>query len=465
MKKNILTGMLPVAVCMAFTTVHAIAGPGPVQPTLTTIQGTTDNEKATKLSLYAVVEGQTKEVASTEVNADHAFAFALQKPAEGFYYISAYPKDLGTRIYLKSGDQLNLAIEGHSFKQKTGSAENKSLQQWNEVAAPIMSPAYTIDSVTFHSYFPKLEATQPKIAAFKKSFTSTNKSFSALMKVTMDADIEYAAMRLLLTPRSDHPKKEQYPAFYNTIVQDKKFCDANYIRLGNINDYMQIYNTFQFIIGDRTAARPAQAELLAKKVNGICNDRLKALALLNSMGAYKSLDELTTAMAPYQQYFSTPLEKQRYNDYEKSIRKFNAGEAGYNFIGEDVNGNKVAFNDLKGKVVVVDVWATWCGPCKAELPHLKHLEEEMEGKNVTFVGASVDEAKDKEKWKTFVHDQEMKGTQIFMSGWSEVTKFYDIKGIPRFMVFDQQGKIVTIDAPRPSTPELKALIEKLLAKG
>lgn len=465
MKKSTVCRLLPVVLCMSVSAARATAGPGPV-PSLTIIQGTTTNEKATKISLMAVEEGMAREIATSAVNADHAFAFAVQKPAEGFYYLTTNPKDNGARIYLKSGDQLNLEVDGMNFIQKSGSAENKALQAWNKVVAPVTGPGNKMDSTTFQSFFPALEATLPKAEAFKKSFTSSNKNFSNLMKVAMEADVEYAAMRFLLTPRRIHPKKEDYPAYYKSIVKEQKFCDPNALALANIGDYVRLYTTFSSVImGERPTGKPSASEMLAKNVNAICNDHIKALFLTSSLGAYKTFESLVEAMAPYQKYLVTDLEKKRYLEYEKSVRKFSAGEAGYNFSGEDTNGKQVAFNDLKGKVVVVDVWATWCGPCKAELPYLQKLEEEMEGKNVTFVGCSVDEAKDKEKWKQFVKEKEMKGVQIFVNGWSEVTKFYGINGIPRFMVFDQEGKIVNIDAPRPSTPELKALIEKLLAKG
>jgi thiol-disulfide isomerase/thioredoxin len=119
-------------------------------------------------------------------------------------------------------------------------------------------------------------------------------------------------------------------------------------------------------------------------------------------------------------------------------------------------------NDLKGKVVLVDVWATWCGPCRAEIPHLKKLEEELKDKNIEFVSISVDEEKDRSKWKNMIEKEQLGGTQLFASGWSEIAKYYNITGIPRFMVFDQQGKIVSVNSPRPSQPELKQLLETTL---
>jgi thiol-disulfide isomerase/thioredoxin len=142
----------------------------------------------------------------------------------------------------------------------------------------------------------------------------------------------------------------------------------------------------------------------------------------------------------------------------KKVSTFKKGDMAYNFSYPDINGKTVTLASLKGKVVLVDVWATWCGPCKQQIPHLKKLEEELRDKDIAFVSISVDEEKDKEKWKTFVEKEELKGVQLYAKGWSDFAKYYDIRGIPRFLVFDQEGKIVTVDSPRPSQPELKELL-------
>lgn len=150
-------------------------------------------------------------------------------------------------------------------------------------------------------------------------------------------------------------------------------------------------------------------------------------------------------------------------DDEKKPMSLNPGDPAYNFNYVDKDGKMVSMSDLKGKVVLIDVWATWCGPCTAQIPHLKKLEEEMKGKDVAIVSISVDEEKDKEKWLKMIKDENLGGIQLFAGGWGDIGKQYQIKGIPRFMVFDKQGKIVTVNSPRPSSPELKALLEKTLS--
>ncbi|MGO4294562.1 TlpA family protein disulfide reductase [Chitinophaga sp. RAB17] len=454
--------LMPVIAAMAFTSTYA--GPVPASA-LAVIQGKATNEKVKKITLYAVKEGRKEEVATAAVNENHAFAFAVPAPKEGFYYVSSTDtKGRDARVYLKAGDQLQLTLNGSDYTLQSGSAENKALQQWDQHLKEIMLPAINIDTVTFESYFPVLEAFVPKVAGWKKAVNTPNKRFNDLLKFQMDVDMEYAAMSFLLMPRPKHPTVEQRPAFYRQIIQDKKYADARLLQDGDGARIISLYSTFHMITF-MPKERPKTSEGLQNLVALFGNDSIKAVAITQSLTAYNTFEKLTEAMAPVQQYLVTDLQKERYLAYEKTLRHFAAGEPAINFSGVDVTGNKVSLQDLKGKVVVVDVWATWCGPCKEEMPHLSKLEEEMEGKNVVFLGCSVDEAKDKEKWIDFVKKQEMKGTQIFMSGWSDITKSYDIKGIPRFMVFDQKGNIVSVDAPRPSEPALKALIEKTLTKG
>jgi len=130
---------------------------------------------------------------------------------------------------------------------------------------------------------------------------------------------------------------------------------------------------------------------------------------------------------------------------------------------ENFKGGTTSLDDLKGKYVYVDVWATWCGPCKAEIPFLKEVEKAYHGKNIEFVSISVDVAKDHDKWMEMVKEKELGGIQIFANNdWkSEFVQAYKINGIPRFILIDPAGNIVSADAPRPSSEELKSLLNEL----
>ena len=143
---------------------------------------------------------------------------------------------------------------------------------------------------------------------------------------------------------------------------------------------------------------------------------------------------------------------------------------------ENYAGGTTSLSDLKGKYVYVDVWATWCGPCKVEIPYLKEVEEKYKGKNIEFVSISVDDGRgyradtkeaakalSVEGWKEMIAEKEMGGIQLLAdNAWqSDFVQGYKIRGIPRFILIDPDGNIVTPDAPRPSSESLIELFNEL----
>ncbi len=128
---------------------------------------------------------------------------------------------------------------------------------------------------------------------------------------------------------------------------------------------------------------------------------------------------------------------------------------------ENYKGGTTSLDDLKGKYVYVDVWATWCPPCRAEIPYLKKIEKEFHGKNIAFVSISLDEDSAHETWKNMIADKEMGGIQLYAGGDSEFVQGYRIQGIPRFILIDDEGNIVNANAPRPSEAALKTLFKSV----
>jgi len=131
-------------------------------------------------------------------------------------------------------------------------------------------------------------------------------------------------------------------------------------------------------------------------------------------------------------------------------------------------GGKTSLDALKGKYVYIDVWATWCNPCIAEIPALKSLEKKYHAKNIRFVSISIDDQKsagswDKAlaKWRKMVKDKNLTGTQLYAGDDIAFMKAYLVTGIPRFILIDPKGNIVNPNAPRPSDPALENLFKEL----
>ncbi len=155
------------------------------------------------------------------------------------------------------------------------------------------------------------------------------------------------------------------------------------------------------------------------------------------------------------------------SNYEKmheNIVRFAKGNRSPIFINyENSNGGTTSLSDLKGKYVYIDVWATWCAPCKAEIPHLKALEKDFHDKNIEFVSISVDKPEAHENWSQMVNNEGLSGIQLLADNNFESAFImeYAINSIPRFILLDPEGNIVDADADRPSNPNLKALFIEL----
>lgn len=130
-----------------------------------------------------------------------------------------------------------------------------------------------------------------------------------------------------------------------------------------------------------------------------------------------------------------------------------------------ISGETVDMSTLRGKVVVVDFWATWCGPCVADMPHMKELYEKYHDKGVEFIGVSLDNPEDKgglEKLKKFVAEKEIAWPQYYQGkGWeSEFSTSWGINAIPALFVVDKKGNLKSTSA----RGKLEELIPELLAE-
>jgi len=124
-------------------------------------------------------------------------------------------------------------------------------------------------------------------------------------------------------------------------------------------------------------------------------------------------------------------------------------------------GETVSLSDYKGKLVVIDVWATWCGPCMKEKPKFAELAKKyFENKDVVFLAVSVDDQKAWDRYCTkhkHVDNVSFMNVDRKMMDDAFLTKF-----IPRFILIDKNQNIIDAFAPLPSTGELESLIEKNL---
>jgi thiol-disulfide isomerase/thioredoxin len=120
------------------------------------------------------------------------------------------------------------------------------------------------------------------------------------------------------------------------------------------------------------------------------------------------------------------------------------------FDSESLAGNKMNWTDFKGKYVVVDVWATWCGPCKQEDPFFQSYADMYSSDKMAFVALSIDDGDNVFRWQYEAGAKSKNVVQLRASNNRAFMRTYGIEGIPRYMLLDPEGRFVTSSMPRPS---------------
>jgi len=146
----------------------------------------------------------------------------------------------------------------------------------------------------------------------------------------------------------------------------------------------------------------------------------------------------------------------------REMETLNVGQKAPGFEAQTISGKRVALSELEGKVVLLEFWATWCGPCRPEIPHLKDVQERYgREKDFQLVGISLDEST--KKLKQFVQDRRISWPQVQEPGGlhAGIAKRYSALGIPKSYLIDREGKIAAKDMRGEEyAEEISQLLEK-----
>lgn len=125
-------------------------------------------------------------------------------------------------------------------------------------------------------------------------------------------------------------------------------------------------------------------------------------------------------------------------------KKFSAGNMSVDFVQKDESGKDVALSSFKGKYVLIDFWASWCAPCRAENPNVVRVYNKFKDKNFTVLGVSLDGEKTKDAWLKAIQDDGLNWTQVSdLKGFdNSVARTYNVSAIPQNFLIDPTGKII-----------------------
>jgi thiol-disulfide isomerase/thioredoxin len=434
-----------------------------------------------EINLQKVVDGELVPIASFSTSkTNKRFQFAVPVKQDGFYYVTSLR--FRSRIYLKAADPLELNLNAMSGELEVinGSEENRLLEKWQKLFFPATQYGYNIsvfqcDTIDLENYLTNYQKLQAPINDFKLQNRSSNIQFNRLFDLAIDLDREYAPMYLLscLSRRNGNRKNSSFildnSSLYKQFIQPSKFKDLDILRIGEAMQYINLYQKLNLASLSQNGGNDLSgADKLKVMMDAFANDTLKAIFLKSQLetASVNNLTEFRATFQPFEKYTFLPETKRRYMSVYESFMPDTAylGKSSYNFSLPDSTGRMISMKDFAGKVIFIDVWATWCGPCKGQFPFLKEIEEEYsDNDNIVFVAISLDRENDRQKWLNTIKKENLKGIHLLDDKGKSFGKKYDVMSIPRFMLINKKGEWIEVRCPLPEAKkELKKYLDEAL---
>jgi thiol-disulfide isomerase/thioredoxin len=398
------------------------------------------------------------------LKADGSFSENISIPYDGIYTLETGKNSMP--IYLSKETDLTLLADDSVFNTSLkykgkGSIENQYIIEKLKITSQISDEElYKLDEMEFLN---KVNEIKTSILALYNTVRFSNTYF----KEKEVANINYLKQKHFLFYENYHnfhahlkefQVSDEFPKFDERIDLDN---DANFLFSHEYQKLavLKFFNNIKF--------EGTDIDFIKAKINNIKalkSQNLKNFIIHNSI--YDVNIDNANYEKIYQEYLSitnNPKLKESLSAIYNTIISTQPHKASPQFDYENQKGGKTSLESLKGKYVYIDVWATWCGPCLKEVPSLKKVEEEYQGKNIQFVSISIDNIKDRQKWSNLVNTKQLGGIQLLadMDFNSEFIKAYEIKEIPRFILIDPDGNIVNSNAPKPSETKLTDLFNEL----
>jgi len=292
------------------------------------------------------------------------------------------------------------------------------------------------------------------------------------------ADLKYDYLENLMRYTWMHPMYNKMraadfklPNNYYDFVKTQDISNASMAISTHFGNYVREYKSY-FATKTLGSSWPigADYELYFKQPAGIAKDLMLCNTFYSSITA-KHLDVLRPYMDKFKANVTNPAFKKavvdQYNAAESQLKSYTLPASAQIKETPKTEADSL-FNKIiaqyPNKVVYIDFWATWCGPCRAEMPNSKILRNQFANKDVVFLYLGVQS--EEKTWKAMIAELDIKGEHLLLNKneFSAIAEKFQISGIPRYVLVDKNGRVIDGNAKRPGNKELKLEIEKLLAR-
>lgn len=407
-----------------------------------------------KVEVYGMDFGQQKLITGFYDVKDTTIVLKMsEKPA---MYKIKYGKREYKLVYSDGKKDQFVLIKSGTCKLKREDKQNQWLRKWYELSQPVRRVTYDYAGVPskevadIDGYFEKLRTLLSDKRTFLDHLNSGDAFFDRVLRQFVNADVDYMRLFYMQCPLVGYTLRSMKlpEELYGSIYEEEKFKDEELLAFyPEVMPYIYLYPMYAY----KKMAKPLPTDKI------ITSPRVAEAYVLFMLENNKDFEKHERMLRRCGHLIQTPEVKARVESVSAQFNRMTAGNEAMDFALPDKDGKTVRFSDFRGKIVVIDLWATWCAPCCRARPNFEALAKEMEGKPVVFVSISCDQ--NEKLWKKRVAESD--GIDLIDVKGS-VNRFYGVSGIPRFMVFGKDGKIISLTAPSPNTESLKKFIQKYL---
>ena len=380
-------------------------------------------------------------------------------------YLTLYHGREMLKLYAEGGDNAVLSFKGGdlvgSYSLEGGkSAATKYLN--NVKLLPLPDEDYALQ---FEEYKSRLaDKEKDALRLLKAGDLSEEGKFLTMEEARIRysygaALMMYPVGHMIMTGDMSYaPDQAYYDHIATYVVEDES--------LVNLDEYLMFVAEAMHMLDaanrDVTAIYPKTVAQIKYAADHLTNAVVKESLIHHITTTYvdnfgvKDIEELNNL---YYVYVKDPALQAIYQAKCERWDLSRPGRLSPNFRAVDIEGKEWTLLDFRGKYVYIDMWATWCGPCKQEMPYLKQLEKQFEDASIVFLGLSVD--RDKSKWEEMVGSGNLTGVQLYLGTQSSFQEAYRAESIPRFILLDKDGVIISNDMSRPSDPETAETLNAL----
>ena len=410
----------------------------------------------------------TPQIDTIQVNEDGTFdaRIELTEPKTD-YVIMEHPKS-GFKVYLEPGSKLDCQVETYDTVVNNFPITRSRVKFVGDNAD--CNDFLNNDQLNYYTLQGEMIN---EVIAKKLPFLQFKQQLGEKVEEVKKEIEKLSNPRFVEANKADYDKKfETALEFYGDFMPQQDEDYKAYLKSADLNDlaninkagmYANYYQKFEAPAteGDIFVAYFRMLPQLftnQEVVSALADQKIQGII----QQAPGNLDEIYSVYKEIKKTDSIPA------NIQKEFNRFNvmsAGKKAVDFDMYDTCGRKVMLSDLKGKAVYMDCWATWCGPCKAEIPYMEKLYEHYKNNpNLILVSVSLDKTtkpwlemleKDKPQWPQYIVKDEFK---------SKLCTTYSITGSPRFMMFDKDGNVISLNAPRPSSEDIIRFIDDALKR-